>query len=189
MERRYLRDHIAPHRHSTLLIALIIAFAVRPLIGDIAPSAAVFGVALVLVLLLALYTINVDELVGERGRLLVQTRRRLWRGWVLAATVALERVGSISVHGKMFSLVEASCWPLFLLVTLSQLGSVLKQREVTGETISMAVSIYLLLGLTWVFLYAIIFHLNPDPLKALQSQNQVIPSRFGIYFRCWATST
>ena len=167
-ERAELRSRVAPHRHTALLVALIIAFAVRPLIGDTATSAAVFSVALVLVLVVALYNINVDELVGERGRLLIQARRRLWLGWVLAAAAALERVSSIFVHGKMFELVEEICWLLFLLfVTLSQLRSVLKQREVTGETISMAVSIYLLLGVTWTFLYGIIFHLHPDSFGGL----------------------
>jgi hypothetical protein len=95
----FARSHRA-HRHSAPLIALIIAFAVRPLIGDTAPSAAVFSVALVLVLLVALYNINVDELVGERGGLLIQARRRLRLGWVLAATVALERVGSIQYMAR-----------------------------------------------------------------------------------------
>jgi hypothetical protein len=50
-----------------LLVALIIAFAVRPLIGDTAQSAAGFSAALVLVLLVALYNINVDELVGKEA--------------------------------------------------------------------------------------------------------------------------
>jgi voltage-gated potassium channel len=167
-EHADLRRRVAQHRHSALLVALIIAFAVRPLIGDTALSAGVFSIALVLVLLVALYNINVDELVGERGRLLIQARRRLWLGWVLAAAAVLERVFDIFVHGKMFDLVGPICWLLFLLfVTLSQLRSVLKQREVTGETISMAVSIYLLLGVTWMFLYAIIFRLHPDSFAGL----------------------
>ena len=83
--RRAIHRHFAPHRHSALLIAIIAAFAVRPLIGDTGASTALFGVALVLLLLVALYNINVDELVGERDRLLVQGRRRRIIGWVLAS--------------------------------------------------------------------------------------------------------
>src|SRR5690348_961247 len=121
-EHADLSSRVAQHRHSALLVALIIAFAVRPLIGDTALSAGVFSIALVLVLLVALYNINVDELVGERGRLLIQARRRLWLGWVLAAAAVLERVSDIFLHGKMFDLVGPICWLLFLLfVTLSQL--------------------------------------------------------------------
>ena len=45
---------------------------------------------------------------------------------------------------------------------MSQLRSVLKQREVTGETICMAISVYLLIGVTWALLYAVMFQLHPD---------------------------
>src|SRR5215831_1365698 len=166
--RAGFHNGFASHRHSALLASIVVAIAVRPLIGDTAAGAAAYSVAVVLLLLVALYNINIDELVGERGRLLIQARRRLRLGWVLAAAAALERVFVIFVDNKMFNLVGSLCWLLFLLfVTLSQLRSVLKQREVTGETISMAVSIYLLLGFTWTFLYAVIFHLNPDSFGGL----------------------
>src|ERR1700751_2525427 len=89
--RAGFHDCVAPHRHSTLGWALVVAFAIRPLIGDTAAGSAVFSIALMLLLLVALYNINVDELVGERGRLLMQARRRLRLGWVLAAVAALER--------------------------------------------------------------------------------------------------
>jgi hypothetical protein len=182
--RAGFHDRVGPYRHSALLAAIIVAFAVRPLIGD-----TVFSIALVLLLLVALYNINVDELVGERGRLLIQARRRLRLGWVLAAAAAFERVSLIFVQGGMSKLVGSICWLLFFLfVTLSQLRSVLKQREVTGETISMAVLIYLLLGLTWVFCTPSSFNCIRTPLEALHSQNQTIRSRLGIYFRFWATS-
>src|SRR5215469_11220651 len=102
-------DRVAPHRHSALLVALIVAFAVRPLIGDTAFSAATFSVAAVLLLLVALYNINVDELVGERGRLLIQARRRLRLGWMLAAIAAIERIFLIFVHGEMFDIVGSIC--------------------------------------------------------------------------------
>ena len=155
--------HFAPHRHSALLIAIVAAFAVRPLIGDTGAGTAVFSGALVLLLLVALYNINVDELVGERDRLLVQGRRRRIIGWVLAGLVAAERLAMIFVHNRTLDLAGTTCWLLFILfVTLSQLRSVLKQREVTGETICMAISVYLLLGVTWGFLYAVMVQLHPD---------------------------
>ena len=161
-------ERVAPHRHRALLAAIIVAFAVRPLIGDTAAGAAAFSVAAVLLLLVALYNINIDELVGQRGRLLIQARRRLRLGWVLAAAAAFERVSDIFTHGGALNLMGSICWLLFLLfVTLSQLRSVLKQREVTGETISIAISIYLLLGVTWIFLYAVIFQLYPDSFGGL----------------------
>ena len=88
--RAAVNRHLAPRRHSVLLAAIIVAFAVRPLVGDTGAGSAIFGVALVLLLLLALYNINIDEMVGERGRLLAQSRRRLIFGWTLATAAAVE---------------------------------------------------------------------------------------------------
>src|SRR5262249_49746174 len=119
--RARFRDRFASHRHSALLVSIVVAIAVRPLIGDTAAGPTAFSVAAVLLLLVALYNINIDELVGERGHLLIQARRRLRLGWVLAAAAALERVFVIFVDSKMFNLVGSLCWLLFLLfVTLSQ---------------------------------------------------------------------
>ncbi len=162
--RRWFRHHVAPRRHSVLLVAIIVAFATRPLVGDTGATSAMFAVAMVLVLLVALYNINVDEMVGERGRLLTQSRRRRRFGWLLAAAALLTRLLLMfDVHNRTVNLAGSICWLLFLLfVTLSELRAVLKQREVTSETICMAVSVYLLLGFTWALLYSVMIQLHPD---------------------------
>jgi hypothetical protein len=64
--REVIQLHFATRRHSALLIAIIVGFAVRPMIGDSGDAEAVFGVALVLLLLIALYNVNLDELVSRR---------------------------------------------------------------------------------------------------------------------------
>ena len=175
--REALRRHLATRRHSALLAAIVTAFAVRPLIGDTGAGSAVFGVALVLLLLVALYNFNVDELVGERGRLLAQSRRRRILGWALATAAGVERVSVIFVQSTMLNLVGSICWLLFVLfVTLSELRSVLKQREITGETISMAISVYLLLGFTWALLYSVMFQLHPESFGGLATAKPGHPS-------------
>ena len=50
------------------------------------------------------------------------------------------------------------------------------------------VSIYLLLGLTWVFLYAIIFHLNPDSFGGLALAKSGYPVAVRHLFPVLATS-
>jgi amino acid transporter len=166
--RAGFHDRFASHRHSALLVSIVVAITVRPLIGDTVVGAVAFSVAVLLLLLVALFDINADELVGERGRLPIHARRRLRLGWALATAAALERIIVIFVHNRTFNFVGSICWLLFVLfVILSQLRSVLNEREVTGETISMAVSIYLLLGFAWMFLYALIFHVNPDSFGGL----------------------
>jgi hypothetical protein len=95
----------------------------------------------------------------------------------------------IFVQGSMFDLMGSVCWLLFLLfVTLSQLRSVLKQREVTGEPYPGGLD----LPLARLYLDVPVRHhlsLASGLLwGALHSQNQTIRSRFGIYFRFWAIS-
>jgi voltage-gated potassium channel len=168
---REFRHHFAPHRHSSLLAAIVVLFAVRPLIGDNQAGSVIFNVAMVLLLLVALYNINVDELVGERGRLLAQSRRQRRLGWVLgvlSTAAALERVFVIFGHSTTLILVGSIFWLLFILfVTFNQLRSLLKQREVTGETICMAISVYLMLGFSWALLYGVMFQLHPDSFGGL----------------------
>jgi amino acid transporter len=181
--RETFRRHFALHRHSALLVALVAAFAVRPLIGDIGTGSAVFSVVLVLLLLVALYNINVDDLIGERGRLLVQRRRRRLLGWALATAAAAERLLLFLHPNGTLQLVGSICWLLLVLfVTLSQLRSLLKQREITGETICMAVSVYLLLGLSWAFLYAVMFQLHPESLGGLPAAQSGHPLEFQHVF-------
>jgi voltage-gated potassium channel len=166
--REALQLHFAPRRHSALLIAIIAAFAVRPMIGDSGGAAALFGVALVLLLLIALYNINVDELASAGGRETLRVQRRQIIGWALAIAAGVGRLSATLVLNKTLNLVETFCWLFFVLyVTVSELRGVLRQREVTGETICMAVSVYLLAGFTWTLLYAVMFQRHPESFAGL----------------------
>ncbi len=99
---------------------------------------------------------------------MAQNRKRRILGWTLAAAAAIERFVVIFVHTWTLNLAGAICWLLFILfVTVSELRSVLKQREVTGETICMAVSVYLLMGFTWTFLYGVMFQIHPESFGGL----------------------
>jgi len=170
--RGAVHRYFSPRRHTALLVAIIAAFAARPLIGDIGLGPTIFSITILLVLLLALYNINVDELVGERGMLLAQARRRRIVGWVLAVTAAAERLTVIVVQNRAVNLAESIGWLLFFsFVTLSELRSVLRHRDITGETIAMAISVYLLVAATWGFLYLIIFQRHPDAFTGLAVAN------------------
>jgi voltage-gated potassium channel len=150
-------------RHTALLLAIVALFAVRPFLGDTGVGAVVFSLAILLVLLGALLTMQVDDLVGEREALLVQRRRRSFVGWALAVPAVAERLWVFFAPNSRLLVVGSFSWLLFFCyVTWSQLRSLLKQREVTGETISMSISIYLLLGLCWGILYIVIFTRHPE---------------------------
>src|SRR5689334_8274414 len=90
--RDFSRQQLLPHRHSALLVALVAAFAVRPVIGDVGFSPIAFSIALILLMLVSLYTIQVDELVGEREILVTQKKRRRKIGWLLAIPAPAERI-------------------------------------------------------------------------------------------------
>jgi amino acid transporter len=162
MFTQWIRRHFLPRRHSALLVALVSAFAVRPLLGNAGFATVAFSIALLVVLLVALYTIQVDELVGERETLLAQRRRRSVIGWVLAVLAVAERLAVFIAPSRPAFVAGSIGWMLFLcFVTWCELRSVLKQKEVTSETIAMSISVYLLLGLTWGVLYVVLFYLQP----------------------------
>jgi hypothetical protein len=81
--QRSFRDFYVPRRHTALLVAITIFIGIRPLIGQMGATIA-FGLAMVALLIVALYTvytIQVEELAAERTRLLAERRRRNIIGW------------------------------------------------------------------------------------------------------------
>jgi len=181
--REEIHRRFAPHRHSALLYALIAAFVARPLVGDTGAGFLLFSIALVVLLLVALYNISVDELVGERGLLLTQARHRRLLGWMLAIAAGVERIATIVVHDPRLDMAGTIIWLLFVVfIAGSQLRSVLRQKEVTGETISMAVSVYLLFGFAWALLYALIYQRHPEAFSGIVSGAQVRSTSFQHLF-------
>src|ERR1700674_1568537 len=84
--REEVHRSLAPHRHTALLAAIIAAFLVRPLIGDSGAGPILFSGAMLVLLLLALYNIDVDEMVGNREILLAQKRRRRIVAWAIGVS-------------------------------------------------------------------------------------------------------
>ncbi|MBP1684122.1 MAG: hypothetical protein H6Q33_265 [Deltaproteobacteria bacterium] len=161
--RQTFRGYLRQRRHTALTAAIVGAFLVRPLVGDSPAAPIVFSLAFGVLLLAALYTIQVDELVGDRQVLLTQRRRRSLVGWALAVPAIAERIYMILAPSPRLYVVGAISWLLFFgFVTVSQLRSLLRQKQVTSETIAITISVYLLIGLTWGMLYITLFELHPD---------------------------
>jgi hypothetical protein len=132
--REAIHDRLAPRRHSALLAAIVAAFAVRPLIGGGGVGYIAFSAALMVLLLLALYNINIDELQSEREYLPSHIMRRRIIGWTLIAAAFVERVVVVRyAHNHLVDLIGSIAWLfLFSFVTFSMLRSVLKQISVTS---------------------------------------------------------
>jgi hypothetical protein len=91
----------APIRHTALLVALVVLFLARPLVGDSGFAPIVFSAALILLMLVSLYTVQVDELIGEREALLAQRKRRSTIGWLLAIPAIAERVAIVVILTRL----------------------------------------------------------------------------------------
>ena len=158
-----LSTYYRERRHTALLVAIVVAFAIRPLIGDTGEAPIVFSLALLALMLVALYTVHVDELIGEREALLARRRRQSIIGWTLATLAIAERLTLIiSPSFPLFVAGSIGWLAFFSFVTWSQLRSLLIQRKVTSETISLSISVYLLLGMCWALLYILIFLRSPE---------------------------
>ncbi len=193
--QEFLRQQLLPRRHTALLVALITAFAVRPLIGDVGFAPIGFSIALILLMLVSLYTVQIDELIGERETLLAQRKRRSMIGWLLAIPAVAERIIIAVAPKPQLTTIGLIFWLLFFAyITWNELRAVLRQKEVTAETISMSISIYLLFGLTWGVFYILLYHLQPHAFNFgnsstsnSSSAQQVFPVL--VYFSLTTIST
>lgn len=111
--RKRFRAFCFPRRHTALLVAIVVFISVQPLIGEVQVATSVFSIALVALLIVALYTIQVEELVGERHRLTAERRRRILVGWSLAGAAIVERVFAIFRPIHALYLTATVCYLLF----------------------------------------------------------------------------
>ena len=189
---RSFRDFYLPRRHTVLLVTIVAFIAVWPLIGVTAAAKIMFAVALIVLLIAALYAIQVEELVGEPEKLLAERRRRNIIGWVLICTAIFERVLVIIWPNHELSLIAHVCYLLlFGFLTGEELRAVLRQRVVTAETISMSISAYLLMGITWGLLYVVMYQRHPlafnFPGSSPPPEDAVFPTL--VYFSFTTLST
>ncbi len=158
-----IHRYFLPRRHSAFLVALVLAMVVRVMLGDDAIGIIAFNVALMVLLVVSLYTIDADELIGEREAVLAQRRRRSVVGWTLAIVAIAGRLALSIKPTPRLSVIDSICMLLFLsFVTWDQLRSVLKQKEVTSETICMSISVYLLIAFTSGIVYGVMFQMQPN---------------------------
>jgi len=184
--------YLAPRRHTALLVAIVAAFLVRPLIGDSGAGPPIFSLAMLALLLLALYNINVDDLVGDRDTLLTQRRRRNIIAWTLGIPAIAERFAASFAPSHALYIAGSVLWLLlFAYITWNELRAVLRQKEITREVISMSISVYLLFGLTFGLFYIVLHDLQPSAFgfgtAGPASEQQTIPVL--IYFSLTTLST
>jgi amino acid transporter len=188
--RAALHRHLAPRRHTVLLVAIVLLFMVRPLLGDGGAASAAFSLAILLLLVFALYAVQIDELIGERETLLAQRKRSSRIGWALAVPAFVERLVVYFKPEPIFFVSGMILWLIFFIfITWHLVRGVLKQKEVTSETISMAISVYLLLGFTWGIFYIVLHFLQPSSFNLGQTGGGQKDFPVLIYFSLTTLST
>ncbi len=193
--RELLRQRLLPRRHTALLAALVFLFATRPLIGDVGAAPILFSIALIMVMLLSLYSIQVDELVGERHALAAQKKRSTKTGWLLAMPAVADRIAMAFVRNQYVITTGLAFWfCFFAYIIWNEFRVILRQKEVTGETIALSISIYLLLALTWAIFYIVLIYIQPHafnfgaaPTSSAPTGSEVFPVL--IYFSLTTIST
>jgi hypothetical protein len=96
-------------------------------------------------------------------------RHSLIAGLVVAAVeFAIGRL-AVAYHAHWLILVQIVLWMVALLyVTVAILDWVLDSPEVTLETLQAAFCVYLLLGLLWAYLYALMEVTSPESFRVLR---------------------
>src|SRR5262245_11700006 len=170
-------------RHTALLVSLVMLFAVRPLIEPTGAGPLAFSVVMLIVLLVALYNMEVEELGGDHTKLLAGRRRRRTVGWTLAVLAAAERLGVLVVGNENWyeGIGLASWFAFFAFVTAGELRNLVRHRTVTRETISMSVSVYLMLGVTWGLLYILIFLEQPGSFRFPEADEVTLWHTFPVF--------
>lgn len=170
-----------------MLGAIIATFGAPAFISYNRIATTGFSVALLLLLLLALYVVDIDDLIGKREALEARTKRHRIIGWALAIPAIAGRVAFAVLPVPGIYLVGSIWWlALCSFITWSQWRTVLKQRNITTETVSMSISVYLLIGFTFGVLYVVLNHLQSfsfnfaGPLTHVPAQRRIIPHL--IYF-------
>ncbi len=149
---------LAHGRFSYLLISLILLLLLHPIVAGVPIGRVIEDIALSVVLLSAVYTVSRKKHVFTIALLLsLPTFGAMW------ATYVLKNV-YLTLIGWSLAIV------FFTLIGSIVLSDVLKSKKVTTDKIHGAISVYLLIGVTWALLYSLIEGIQPQSFLIAQAQ-------------------
>jgi len=160
-----VRGWFYEHPHTLMLTVIVAIFLARPIFGVGALSSAAFGIALLLLLLVELYSLQIEARQGSRVER--NLRRNLRRfGLCLGIPALLGRFASIVSDNQVLVMADLILWlTLTAFVTFTQVLALVREKNITTDTISLSVSVYLLIGLTWTFIYGLICVFQPGAIN------------------------
>jgi hypothetical protein len=148
------RAIVAGGRFSLLLAALVLFLAVLPFVAEAPGRLRWVGAAFGGVLALALYAVS-------------RSRRLLWSALAFGVPALAARAVSLSVGSPVTRSLTLALTAAFLAFVAGViLREVLRPGRVGADKIVGAVSVYLLLGLLWSFLFALLESWEPGSFRA-----------------------
>jgi hypothetical protein len=152
--------HLLGGRSLYLLVSLLLLFALDPLLSGGVAGLAVWEMLLTLVTLSSIYTLSLHQ---HHARIAA----------LLAAPVVVCLWLGFFVSGSGLGMAVLALTAVFLIYTVAVvLFRVLSADTVTVDTISGALCAYLLLGVIWATMYALLYSVTPS---AFNMSGAVVP--------------
>jgi hypothetical protein len=172
---RHIIEAFLKGRFSALLVSLVLLFLVGPLMpGNQTFIDKVFGILMLAVLISCLRAIS-----RTRGFFL----------FMLVFTLINVGIGSFEIFSNMETesfriMVLAVRLSYFAVVFFSIMFYVLDDSSVTGDKICGAISAYMLMGVTWSFVYALFYQIDPGTFRVPEEllSTETVNSTWTLYF-------
>lgn len=141
-------------RFLQLLIALLLFLLLEPLLEQIGVGRWLANAFLTLILMSALYSVSESKKRFSKALLLgVPAIVGLWGGDLYRGRYLLADISPLLVTGFL------------AYVAIRILSVVMKAREVTSDTVSAALCVYLLFGLLWAMLFLSVEQVSPGSIQ------------------------
>jgi len=158
----------SPHRFLYLLIALVAFVTLVPVLDELGYGGMIFTIFVSIILLSAVYAVS-------------ESRGQFFLALILAGPAFVLRWINNFLGSPWLELI-ADVFNVFflLLVAMLILTHVLRDEKVSREKIFGALSVYLMLGVIWAFLFLVVDLLVPGSFR--YGQEQVLTEAQMVYY-------
>ena len=148
---------VVQSKFTFLLVSLLVLFVIAPLFEGLAIALILLNIFTSVVLVSAVYAVS-----QKKGLFVLAV--------ILVIPVLAGRWSVYFVDNPFLDFMGMSFGVLFLAFTATNiLAKVFEAKEVTADTISGAICVFLLIGLAWAFLYSVVEFLHPGSFNIAQS--------------------
>lgn len=160
------------HKNLFFLLSLILLIVLYPFFEGGIWRAFLLNLVSTLVLIAGIYDIGYGN------------HRQLATGLILGIpAIIFGWIALIYPDSLILLLNTASTVPFYLYITILLLLSILRSRKVTGEEISGALSVYLMIGISWGSMYLLLERLHPGSFfVSTHAPGQIITSGEMFYY-------